>query len=371
MHAYGGKGPMTNAVHWVELIIFIVFVGLRLYTRKFILNSIGADDYMVIVALVSTIPAAHVGSSMTDILQILQILYVIFVTMSTAYGLGRLFADVGDPMTYFTAVKYELFSQVAGIMVIGVGKLAVGLFLLRIVRNRVQVWVIRGFLAATTFISVFASICVIVQCIPVQKSWNRMAPGTCWLDFSKVGFTVGSWFVVDDFSFAILPWFIVWDLNMKRKEKFTVAGALSLGVFAGICGIVRTVALGGLNASEYIYDTVPMLLWSSTESTVTIMCSSIAVLRPLYVRVRYGTDGKNSSGKDSYKMPMYDSGRKFDKHTFSGLEDSVIEPNTVSEPKPPMNYHTSNKSDDSIIRGAAGIARTDEISVSYEGFSKV
>lgn len=79
------------------------------------------------------------------------------------------------------------------------------------------------------------------------------------------------WFVVADFGFAILPWFVIWDLNMKRKEKITVAVGLSLGVLyvpsqvfrlfklptnvhhsAGICGIVRTVALDGLNATEYI-----------------------------------------------------------------------------------------------------------------------
>lgn len=113
------------------------------------------------------------------------------MTVASAYGLGRLFAEIGDPVIYFTAVKYELFSQVAGIMVIGVGKGAVGVFLLRIVRNAVQIWIIRGCLAITVLITLFASITVIVQCIPVEKSWNPTAPGYCWLDFSKIGYTVG------------------------------------------------------------------------------------------------------------------------------------------------------------------------------------
>lgn len=39
-----------------------------------------------------------------------------------------------------------------------------------------------------------------------------------------------AWFVVDDFAFAILPWFVIWNLNMKRKEKITIACGLSLGV---------------------------------------------------------------------------------------------------------------------------------------------
>lgn len=45
---------MTNAVLWVEAVVFAVFVGLRLYTRKHILNSVGLDDYLVLIALVRT-----------------------------------------------------------------------------------------------------------------------------------------------------------------------------------------------------------------------------------------------------------------------------------------------------------------------------
>lgn len=43
---------MTNAVLWVEVVIFALFVGLRLYTRMFILKSTGPDDYLIAIALV-------------------------------------------------------------------------------------------------------------------------------------------------------------------------------------------------------------------------------------------------------------------------------------------------------------------------------
>ncbi|KAJ5920729.1 hypothetical protein N7454_009262 [Penicillium verhagenii] len=347
---------MTNAVLWLEAVIFSLLVALRLYTRKQILNSVGFDDYLVCFALV------------------LHLLYTIFVTNATHYGLGQLYATVGDPTIYFTAVKYELFSQVAGLMVIGVGKAAVGAFLLRIVRNKIHIWVIWVCLFITAVLTLFASITVIVQCVPVEKSWNPSVPGTCWLNFSNVGYTVGSWFVAADFSFAILPWFVVWDLNMKKKEKITVAVGLSLGILAGVCGIVRTVALSGLDASEYIYDTVPMLIWSATESCVTIMCSTIPVLRPLYIRLRYGKDGKDGSSSDnSYKLPMYGNSRKYSssKHygqlSKSGFETSVVEPRAFSE-QTVIKSNRTNDSDEMILRSPARIERTDEISVSYETF---
>ncbi|KAJ5232940.1 hypothetical protein N7468_005896 [Penicillium chermesinum] len=315
MGAYGGRGPMVNGVLWAEAVIFAFFVSLRLFTRKVILNSVGADDWISIICL------------------LVHILYTIFVTIATGYGLGRLYEDVGDAATYVIAVKYEIFSQVAGLMAIGIGKWAVGTFLLRIVRNKYQIAMIWACLAIVSIITVFASVTVVVQCVPV-------------------GYTVGSIFVAADFSFAILPWFVVWDLNMKQKEKILVASGLSLGIFAGVCGIVRTVALTGLSMNEYIYDTVPMLIWSATESTATIMCSTIPVLRPLYVRIRYNKkDGKSdpSSENNAYKIPLYPE--RYGKNVIA--------------------CSTTNASDEAIIRDDTGITVTEHVSVRRDSFGGV
>ncbi|KAL3463752.1 hypothetical protein BJX64DRAFT_116153 [Aspergillus heterothallicus] len=365
MGYYGGLATMVNGVLWMLVVVIAIFVGLRLYTRHQILNAVGIDDYLCCIALV------------------FHILYTIFVSIATRYGLGRLAADVGNMDVYFEAVKYEIFSQFAGIMLIGIGKLAVGTFLLRIVRNKIQIVFIHVCLVITVIITLFASITVVVQCSPVERTWNPTVEGTCWLDFSNIGYTVGSWFVAMDFAFAILPWFVVWDLNMKYKEKITVACGLSLGIFAGICGIIRTQALSGLNANEYIYDTVPMLIWSATESCATIMCSSIPVLRPLYTRVKYGSKG-SSSGNSSYKLPMYakqgraygkfsSTGRSGRKHSEIGItidDDPAhlnLQKTTVAHT---VNNNGSNGSNEDILRGAAGIERTDEIEVTYEQFTK-
>lgn len=94
-------------------------------------------------------------------------------------------------------------------------------------------------------------------------------------------------------------------LNMKRKEKITIAAGLSLGIFAGACSVVRTIELQSLSSADnYVYDTASMLLWSSSEVCMTIVCACIPVLRPLYVRVKYGSRGE-SSNKDSYHLKEY------------------------------------------------------------------
>lgn len=117
-----------------------------------------------------------------------------------------------------------------------------------------------------------------------------------------------------------------------------------------------------------------MLIWSATESLVTIMCSSIPILRPLYVQVRYGKDGKNSSSHDnntSYKLPLYGNNRKYGILSKPGRDLSGLDTSDISCARTVVNPEPSNKSDEDIlVRDAAGIERTDEISVSYEQCAK-
>ena len=42
-----------------------------------------------------------------------------------------------------------------------------------------------------------------------------------------------------DLVLALLPWKLVWPLNMQRKEKIGAIVAMSMGVFAGITGIIK------------------------------------------------------------------------------------------------------------------------------------
>lgn len=143
-----------------------------------------------------------------------------------------------------------------------------------------------------------------------------------------------------------------------------------------------------------------MLIWSATENTVTIMCSSIPVLRPLYVRLRYGSkgDSTNPSGQinSSYKLPMYGnhSGggpRKFALGSSAGEDDyddlkttatttaagagaEVPHNSNAKNNRTVITYNANNASDESILRDSrvshhgngAGIVRTDQVRVSYE-----
>jgi hypothetical protein len=120
-----------------------------------------------------------------------------------------------------------------------------------------------------------------------------------------------------------------------------------------------------------------MLIWSATESTVTIMCSSIPVLRPLYVRFRYGSKGESSSGHGSaYRLPMYGNHSARQQGQRHESQPGLKAHTDVSH-HAVITYNANNASDESILREtkarsgvAGGITRTDQVEVSYEVYSK-
>lgn len=71
-----------------------------------------------------------------------------------------------------------------------------------------------------------------VQCSPLEKVWNPLAKGTCWGRQVNLGMSMTSsaYSGIMDVVLAVIPWAILKDLQIKRKEKIGIAVAMSLGV---------------------------------------------------------------------------------------------------------------------------------------------
>ncbi|KAJ4352018.1 uncharacterized protein N0V89_007364 [Didymosphaeria variabile] len=279
---------ILNGVMWTQVVLAVIFIGMRLYTRYFLIQSLGWDDLLMIVNLITFIG------------------YVGFITVGLTYGIGRKRAAV-DPADYSKAIMLEAIGQGICIMGIAASKASVAVFLLRIVIFKWHKALLWFCIVSTTILCTITTTLLFLQCRPAAFLWDpTIEGGVCWLNFTHVGLSMGAWSAAMDFILAILPWHIIMGLNMKRKEKLTVAFGLSLGVFAGICSIVRTYELQSLSSlEEYVYDTVPMLLWSSTEVFTSIICACIPILRPLYVRIVHGSKyGLGSSGRAGHSYPL-------------------------------------------------------------------
>lgn len=71
------------------------------------------------------------------------------------------------------------------------------------------------------------------------------------MDYSiiqNISYFISASSIITDWACAILPCFIVWKLNMKRKLKVSVAVVLALGAVASLSTIVRLPYLGAYTA---------------------------------------------------------------------------------------------------------------------------
>ncbi|KAK2608331.1 hypothetical protein N8I77_006949 [Diaporthe amygdali] len=204
-----------------------------------------------------------------------------------------------------------------------------------------------------------------------------------------------------DFFLAIFPWFVLWELNMKRREKITVCLSLSLGVFAGVCGVIRTTGLGVLaNSADYLYATADSVMYTSSELMVTVICISVPTLRPLWQKAlkmqssayQYGTgdhfDGSRYGRGTSKKQTL----RSFDDGpdgTSFGMENlgttngvkgkgtMNVTTNVTAFSSAPLGAkntdHSSDNDSDKEILGddqqyqayGDGIRRTRQITITY------
>jgi hypothetical protein len=161
-----------------------------------------------------------------------QILLVVNVTCTTvdgSEGLGQhievLLLKGADIPPIMELLSLSSFFGILGAVT---SKTSFAITLLRLTEGWMKklVWAI---IISMNTIMLADALLVFLACDPPQKTWNTSLPGTCWnpLTFSIFA---GSYSGVMDIVLALLPWKITWNLQMRKKEKFGLAFAMSLGV---------------------------------------------------------------------------------------------------------------------------------------------
>ncbi|KAH8649225.1 hypothetical protein BX600DRAFT_529756 [Xylariales sp. PMI_506] len=359
----GGKGPTTVAVLWVETVISALCVGGRFYTRQFRKNSAGIDDY----ALISS--------------WALMFIFSVFFTISAIAGFGQHVSDIGA-QDIQEATFYELCGQFAVALAMGLSKTGVALFLLRIITKFWQKIVLWGWIGIMMFLSVLLAITCFTQCYPVQSLWDANIESiACPLDLTYVAYVMCSFSAAMDFFLAFCPYYVLKDLNMKQKEKWTIIVSLSLGVFAGIFGIIRTAGLGVLaETADYLYATADSVMFTSSELTLTFICVSLPVFRPLIQALastesRKGTYYKHSTGGDLGDRANFSrmasknrtGARPDEEHAMGTLTTATVVKENSADDDGMRSAWVDDNSDRSILEQEhGGIKRKQEFTVSYE-----
>ncbi len=131
-----------------------------------------------------------------------------------------------------TAMKwwFMCYSTYGGTMFFA--KLSIGWFLLRVTISRIHRWIIYTAAIVTCASCLSYFFVALFQCNPISYYWDKHSQtGTCidvqiviWLVYLYSGFAV-----ISDFTFALLPAWVVSHLNMKKNMKIAVIVLMGMG----------------------------------------------------------------------------------------------------------------------------------------------
>lgn len=187
-------------------------------------------------------------------------------------------------------------------------KMSIGLFLLRVAVNKLHIWLIRFvMLLAAVFGGGFTFV-LIFQCWPIRAFWTLdPTDGHCINAQVLEGLVYGisALNVIADWVFALLPAFIVKDLQMPRKRKISVACVMGFACVGSTATIVRLPDVWSMKQSslgwngDFLYLTTGIVssisaerietpanallqaIWSTVEVGIGCTAGNMATLWPL------------------------------------------------------------------------------------------
>lgn len=250
----------------VFLVINTLAIGARLYVRvKLLTRAIGIDDLMLCLVFSG---------------------YVIHCGLESASMYWGYAAPDGEKHTRYDsakATKLLFANQLTIYICAGLVKLAVACILLRIVTKRALRWLL--------YFSIFLVIAWTIV-MTLYASWLCASDGSSNYAGSKtcmyVGYFRTSTNIIIDYFYALLPVYILWNVQMSLKLKLSVLLLLGMGAFASSATIVKLVIIiqlrtaEGARAKGLHYD---LLLWADIELGMATFAASAAALRPLLLRI--------------------------------------------------------------------------------------
>ncbi|KAF2010865.1 hypothetical protein BU24DRAFT_47762 [Aaosphaeria arxii CBS 175.79] len=230
--------------------------------------------------------------------------------------------SLAQEMTVATLRRMLLYVQLAEIFYIittTLLKVSLGLFFLRLLTKRWQVLTFYIILGVSAVYGVIYTFVAIFQCGVPHDLLNNLLHGTdrCLPEAFSLftGYLYGTINVIADWTFVLIPIYILIESDMTRQSKLSVGIVLALGAIGSISSVMRMVFLKGLLLNgQLTTEAVKATFWATAEPGTGIIAASVAVLRPLFRKVKTEVQDRitqhntnRSKPKDVENNPNLDS----------------------------------------------------------------
>ncbi|KAG6287377.1 hypothetical protein E4U09_006201 [Claviceps aff. purpurea] len=324
--------PTSRGISLLSVnIFFCVLAGVtvvsRCYTRAMLVKAFGLDDWMMVLATIF-----FYG-------------YCTSSNLGVRHGTGHHMEDL-DKHDIVLAMRYWWLCYLFFSLTMIACKLSFAWFLLRITTQRLHSLIIYVASLCTVFAGLAFFLVTLLQCHPISHYWDKYqaeghesdSTATCvpMNIIMALAYVYSVSSVLTDFTFAILPAFVIWNLQLEKRAKIAVVFLVSMGCFASTAVVVRCIFLPNFVDPDFLWATTNIAIWSTIEMGLSIVTASLATLRPLIKRIRW-------------KLNLTTRGT----NKLSGSNDKRLNRcrRSAMDPKPPpkdRSYGTDNSCEEAI-----------------------
>ncbi|KAK2729349.1 integral membrane protein [Colletotrichum kahawae] len=261
------------------LALVLIFMGIRVYIRGFMLKAWGWDDSSYILSGASRTNNTNFAIS-ADSEQVLVMGLAIPVYFNVEKGsLGLHWWDAAperlaiDNRFFITTVlTYQVaFASIKATFLLQYRRA----FALPSVQLFCDVM-----LAATAVI--MASMLLSGVFVTKKVLDPEYAASSDQSTFLIWGYVNAAVHLATDIVIFILPLPLVSSLKLATMQKAGLIASFAVGIFTGAISVVRMVNLPlGITSTDPFFDAVPLVLFSIAEPTSAIICACIPIMRPL------------------------------------------------------------------------------------------
>ncbi|KAI0468961.1 hypothetical protein F4859DRAFT_489561 [Xylaria cf. heliscus] len=263
------RGPELFAACVTLLAASVISFTLRVYTRLVLVKAWGLDDWFMSFAA------------------IFFTLFVACAITGVHYGTGRHSADL-QKNDIKHAMMYWWLCYIWYCLSMITSKISIGVFLLRLTVSKIHHYIIYTVMILTVGTGIVFFFVTLFQCTPIPFFWDKDIEGGTCINSSVIAaltYLYSTFSVICDFTFAILPMFLVYTLQVDRKTKIALIPILSIGFIASIAVVVRLAYIKKFLDPDFLWATLDIAIWSTAEPGLAITAASLATLRPLFRNV--------------------------------------------------------------------------------------
>ncbi|WDK10328.1 CFEM domain-containing protein [Colletotrichum graminicola] len=224
-------------------------------------------------------------------------------------------------------------------------KISICAMYLRILVDRWSRIAVIGLIASLIVQTILFFFLVAFQCTPVQSIWDRSVPGFC-LNIQAISYAGAAFTITYDCIFIVLPLPQLLKLNIPMRKKLALALLLTLGSVACVASMVRLKFVVTFSHTfDATWDNVEILVWSTLEINLVMICGSLPALRPLLSKVKetmrsYAHRGhKRSAAECEDVAECEDQTKLSDLGQYQASDKSYVLPDSPRRLDEPVSAH--------------------------------